>query len=379
MKRTFFVVLFILFFFKSDNSFSGIEKIAEDMQNIRKSVVDKEVKQRKVLSGLFQINKKMKKIVTEKSSLEQQRQMLENSSNDLKEKIFFLERKVKLQKDLLLMRLSALYKFGGQGIARFLFSSESSAELERNLKILGLVAKRDVNLIKEYSSSAKELEKKKIKLVKKLTKLTKVEKNIFVAEGKLKNETTTKSKILDSLKKSKRNELSKLASLRAQTKNMKIKDDALLDLLERPAFFEQKGLLPPPIEGQIAQNFGPIKDIDSNVILGFKGVFYSAKSGTPVSSVFSGRVAYLGEVAGYGKTLIIDHGDHYYSVYSHTKEIFVREGQEISQMEKIALVGEGPIDGVVKEKDESIEGLYFEIRHFSEPDNPRKWVKGINL
>ena len=88
---------------------------------------------------------------------------------------------------------------------------------------------------------------------------------------------------------------------------------------------------------------------------------YKTGEGSKVKSVFAGTVAFVGSLAGYGKTLVIDHGDHYYTVYSHTDSISVGEGDEVAQNQIIASSG---------------EGLYFEVRHFSEPYDPSSWIKG---
>jgi murein DD-endopeptidase MepM/ murein hydrolase activator NlpD len=47
------------------------------------------------------------------------------------------------------------------------------------------------------------------------------------------------------------------------------------------------------------------------------GIDFPAPTGTPVLAVASGRVMYQGILGGYGKTLIIDHGGGYSSLYAH--------------------------------------------------------------
>jgi septal ring factor EnvC (AmiA/AmiB activator) len=338
------------------------EKLAADLESTKKTIINEEVKQRKIMSSLFDINRKMKKIVSERSSLIQERMLLEGTTTELAKKIEAMDEKLKIQKNFLRERLSAIYRFGGQGVARTLFSSTSSAQLERNLKILGLVAKRDLDLIKDYSDTVHDFEKKKARLTQRLTHLKKVESNIKLKEERLTAENTTKNKILDAIRKSKKFAMLKLNGLREKSIKLAMNDESgVLDLLFRPSFFEQKGLLPKPIDGKVVQNFGLIKDEEHKVILSHKGLTFQTKEGAPVKSVFAGVVAFAGIIEGYGNTLVIDHGDHYYSVYSYNKEILVKEGEEINQNHVIA---------------SSSEGLYFEIRHFSEPYDPSAWMKG---
>lgn len=351
---------------------ANVEKLAKDLEATKKSLIDDEIKQRKIMSSLFEINRKMKKIVSERADLEQERLMLQATTRKLADRILDLESILKSQKALLRQRLSAIYKFGGQGVARFLFSSTSSSDLERNLKIMGVVAKRDLDLIKDYFSAVKELDSKRKKFTQRLAHLQKIENRIHDQEGQLGAENSMKSRILDKIRKSKQFTMTKLNGLRAKSSQFSINDESgVFDLLFQPSFFEQKGQLPKPIQGQIMQGFGLVKYEEHNVTLSHKGLFYSAPIGTAVKTIFGGKVSYIGFLPGFGQTLIVDHGDHYYTVYAHNSKINVEVDEEVRQNQVVAYSGEG--------NDDFGSGLYFEIRHFSEPYDPRQWMKGTSL
>lgn len=369
MIKVFQVVLFLLSLQIAQQGIAAVEvsekkveKLAEDLENTKKTIINEEVKQRKIMSALFDINRKMKRIVSERSDLVQERMLLESTTQELAKKIDGIDTKLKTQKSFLRERLSAIYRFGGQGVARLLFSSANSTQLERNLKVLGMVAKRDLDLIKDYSTSVKELEKKKSRLTQRLAHLKKIETTIRSKEERLTVENNTKNRILDAIRKSKKFALMKLNGLREKSMHLALNDETgVLDLLFRPSFFEQKGMLPPPVTGKVIQGFGLLREDQHSVVLPHKGVLYKTGEGSKVKSVFAGTVAFVGSLAGYGKTLVIDHGDHYYTVYSHTDSISVGEGDEVAQNQIIASSG---------------EGLYFEVRHFSEPYDPSSWIKG---
>jgi septal ring factor EnvC (AmiA/AmiB activator) len=348
------------------------QHLLKEFQQTKTALISDEVKQRKVMGALFDISHKMKKIVGEKAELEQEKLILESNIKDLAQKITGLEHKTKTQKALLRNRLAAIYKLGGPGVARILFSSSSSGELERNLKILGIVAQKDVNLIKDYADSKKELESRKVKLNQRWAHLKKIESKIMAKEAKLAQENETKGRILKNIKSSQSFALMKLKDIRKKSQQLAETDEAgVLDLLFQPSFFEQKRKLPQPIQGHLTQGFGLIKDEAHNVVFSHKGQFYSAPIGTQVKAIFQGKVAFAGAVPGFGQTLVIDHGDHYYSVYSHTQDLKVKEGDQVQQLQTLASSGHaGGGFG---------DGLYFEIRHFSEPSDPQQWVKGNTL
>ncbi len=348
------------------------QHLLKEFQQTKTALISDEVKQRKVMGALFDIGHKMKKIVGEKAELEQEKLVLESSIKDLAQKITGLEQKTKSQKALLRNRLAAIYKLGGPGLARVLFSSASSAELERNLKILGVVAQKDVNLIKDYAESKNELETRKTKLNQRWAHLKKIESKIMAKETKLAQENEIKGRILKNIKSSQSFALIKLKDIRKKSQQLTENDETgVLDLLFQPSFFEQKRKLPQPIQGHLTQGFGLIKDEAHNVVFSHKGQFYSAPIGTQVKAIFQGKVAFAGAVPGFGQTLVIDHGDHYYSVYSHTQDLKVKEGDQVQQLQTLASSGHAGGDFG--------DGLYFEIRHFSEPSDPQQWVKGNTL
>lgn len=353
---------------KSDS----VRSLTKDLEEAKNQVAREEQKQRKILSYLFRINKKMKKIVSEKAKLDEEKLGLEANNRLLAQRIVLLDVRVKSQKQLLRERLAAIYKFGGQGWARVIFSSADSSHLERNLRILGMVAKRDLDLIRNYSSMVKELEAKKAKLTQRLAHLKRIEEKIRSKEQNLIAEISYRNKILDAIRKSHKFAMTKVSSLKEKVQQMVGEDDSgVLDLLYRPSFYEQKGRLPLPAKGQIAQSYGLIRDEQHNVTLSHKGIFIETPASAPVSAVFDGKVAFVGPIDGFGSTLIVDHGDHYYTVYSHAKNITVKVGEEVKKNQRVASAGFA--------HEPSLHGVYFEVRHFSEPYNPKNWMKESSL
>jgi septal ring factor EnvC (AmiA/AmiB activator) len=348
------------------------EKIVQDMEKAREKVNEQDLRQRQVMSSLFTITKRMKSIVREKSTMEQDRATIEASNKELAKKIINLSDLLREQKTALRARLAVISRMSGQSLARILFSSSNSAALERNLKILGLIAKRDMDLIKDYFKSVALLKKRKQKLASRMDELKRLEVKIHDKEKNLVSENIEKSKILQHIRKSRQASMDKLKQLRKESEEMDTTDDPeLYDLLYRPSFYEAKGQLPIPVEGRIRRGYGVVRDSEHNLSWLHKGHFYSTSSISEVKAVFEGKVAFAGVLPGYGKALILDHGDHFYSVYAGVQDIQVVEGSEVKQSEKIASSGQSQF--------EHGRGLYFEIRHFSEPVDPQGWVKGSQL
>ena len=96
------------------------------------------------------------------------------------------------------------------------------------------------------------------------------------------------------------------------------------------------------------------------------GILLLGKLGQPVRAACRGRVVYVGSgLRGYGNLIIIKHGDSLLTAYAHTRELAVREGQEVLAGQPIAQMGTGP---------HQIAALYFEIRLNGKPVDPLPYL-----
>lgn len=73
-----------------------------------------------------------------------------------------------------------------------------------------------------------------------------------------------------------------------------------------------------------------------------KGVDYAAPAGTPVHATAGGRIISLGWNGGYGKTIVIQHGGAYSTLYAHLSRIRVdlKVGQQVEQGDVIGYIGQ---------------------------------------
>jgi septal ring factor EnvC (AmiA/AmiB activator) len=94
------------------------------------------------------------------------------------------------------------------------------------------------------------------------------------------------------------------------------------------------------------------------------GLEVHAAAGAVVRAVYAGRVAFAERYGAYGRIVILDHGDRYYTVSGNLDVIDVRIGQDVTAGERIGTVGDdgqGPM-------------LYFEVRHGSQTVAPSAWL-----
>jgi murein DD-endopeptidase MepM/ murein hydrolase activator NlpD len=104
----------------------------------------------------------------------------------------------------------------------------------------------------------------------------------------------------------------------------------------------EKAFLRTPVNVvNITSGFGSRLHPILNKIRAHKGVDYSAPTGTPVFASGKGKIAFAGWKNGYGKTIIIDHGDKYQTVYAHLSKLEgePKVGERVHQGDLIGYVG----------------------------------------
>jgi murein DD-endopeptidase MepM/ murein hydrolase activator NlpD len=92
------------------------------------------------------------------------------------------------------------------------------------------------------------------------------------------------------------------------------------------------------------------------------GVDFGAPIGSPVVSAAAGEIFTAGWCGGYGRCIIILHGNGISTLYGHLSSILVSEGEYVKRGQVIGLVGStgfstGP-------------HLHWEVRHNGRPVNP---------
>ena len=70
-----------------------------------------------------------------------------------------------------------------------------------------------------------------------------------------------------------------------------------------------------------------------------KGVDFAGELGDDVVSTGDGKVVFVGERGGYGKSIVVDHGFGYQSHYAHLNSYTVTLGDEVTRGQIIGAVG----------------------------------------
>ena len=123
-------------------------------------------------------------------------------------------------------------------------------------------------------------------------------------------------------------------------------------------FERLRGRLSSPVTGEVRITRARREESDG------PGLEFQAPAGTPVRAVAAGRVAFSDHYGSYGRLVILDHGDSYYTVYGGLGAIEVRVGDDLSQRARLGSIGAAEVTSA----------LFFEIRKGTRTLEPRSWL-----
>ena len=122
-----------------------------------------------------------------------------------------------------------------------------------------------------------------------------------------------------------------------------------------------------PVEGQVTGSFGQRIDPFNGEGAFHSGVDIGSSFGHPIVAPADGVVTVTENMGGYGKTIMIDHGNGISTRYGHLSGFAVMVGQRVQRGELIGYVGEsGRSTG---------PHLHYEVRINDTPVNPYKYLR----
>lgn len=97
-----------------------------------------------------------------------------------------------------------------------------------------------------------------------------------------------------------------------------------------------------------------------------EGIDITKDRGRDIRAAAAGIVEFAGNKSGYGKTIIINHGGGFKTLYAHNQKHFVRKGMRVKVGTLIARMGStGRSTGI---------HLHFEIQYRGKPQNPLRYL-----
>lgn len=265
--------------------------------------------------------------------------------------------------------LRALFVNRDSNTLKLLLSQENPATLARNLVFHAKVLKQQniqidtlVALLSKLDQAQQDLEQNRAQRQQTLAALQGQERTLNQQQLERSNALIKVTQLAESLQLRKQ----QLEQDQARLQSLIDELDTLAqtsEAIQIEPFASQKGTLAWPTSSKMTTRFNSAR----NTGIRWQGVRFKNRFDDPVRTIYHGRVVFADWLRGYGLLVIIDHGENYMSLYAHNNSLSVEEGQWVEPNAMIARAGN---TGGQEEP-----GLYFEIRHQGEPQNPANWCR----
>ncbi|MEC7822777.1 MAG: peptidoglycan DD-metalloendopeptidase family protein [Candidatus Neomarinimicrobiota bacterium] len=269
-----------------------------------------------------------------------------------------------------------IYKKKNNSLNNFIFSANSITQAVYRIKYYNVISDINKEVLIKLNTTQLYNEKKKNEIndllnsvdndkqskEKELISLDKKEKYQKILLNKLQKEKATITSEIQQQKK----QIDALEQLRKQILDQKKQYDAeQLKQLKRikANIKEFKGKLIWPINGKIVKDFGPQWNPKLNTTLYNPGIDIAANPTASVRAVFDGLVTTITFISGYGTTVIIDHDNGYFTVFTHLDNLLVSKNMLIKEGQKIGFIS----------KDSKV--VHFEIWGDNKTLNPEEWLE----
>lgn len=276
------------------------------------------------------------------------------------------------QKEKLAVQLQAAYRLGTHEYLTLLLTQDEPSALDRVFNYLGYLNNERYAVIlslkqnmKEYSTIESKIQEKTNSLVALRDEQNKEQQQLIASKS-------TREALLRKLQAQLARQTNRLAQLQ---NNRRILEGVVAKLqLEKTEkanevaqanelpFSHLQGHLPWPIDGRLVSRYAN-GDEDSHST----GIVIAAPQGQGVRVLHRGKVIFADWLKGYGLLIIVQHDNHYMSLYGRNESLYKKEGDVVNPGEVIATIGNS--GGF------PFSGLYFEIRHDGKPINPELWLR----
>jgi len=288
-----------------------------------------------------------------------------------------LAARLQLTEDAMSRRAVALYKSGDAAGVRMLFTAGGIREFLARSSLLRRLLQRDAALLDRHRLESQALEASLLRAGQAAEVSTAAAEALQQREGELKGERAAKQRLVAQVHRDRGRERDALVELEKAARaleetlrNLQDHPETPLGVIAGPKFESRKSRLDPPVDAVVTGRFGRVVDEEFFTETYRTGVVFGAEYGTPVRAVAAGRVRYAGWFRGFGRLVIVAHGDSYFTVSGHLSEMVVAVGDRVAAGDTIGAVGDsGSLTG---------PQLYFEIRLGGDPLDPAEWLRAVD-
>lgn len=369
-------------------------EISSATKKLRLTQAERTKQQRALSAAEASINKLEKSI----SKAEREKQIAAERVESIRLRTVELTRIKNQQLNDLKRDMQQAYRTGRYDALKMVLNQEKPEEVARQLRYFSYIQKARASRISELDSTLTELEQLEIEQAEQIARLEVLEKQlgtekVAMEEAKAKRAEALKllnqdiaaqDKRLKQLKKDRAALQSLMRRLERQAQEEERRErererraaaaatansnkTAPAATVKTPVWSQEPDFSAPyrgncalPAKGGITAQFGSARGGG----LRWNGIVIDAPAGASATAVKAGKVVYADYLRGYGKLVIVDHGNGFMSLYGYNQSLRVKTGDRVAAGQVVSIVGGG---------DEGETGLYFETRVRGRPSQPGNW------
>lgn len=359
-----------------------LDKLKSRIKTLKSKIYTAEKEARSLLEQINDLEKEISIVSEIKRLLEKENKLLARKIRQTREQLADNRAQLAKLRDQYARRVLYTYKYGKIKNLELLFTSASLNQAMVRYKYLKIFAEQERRVINGIRTKIQQISALEADLNTQFSrqKKTLAEKDEEEARFQaLKNEKDAKVRNIRWNEKTyaqqlerAENEYEKLYQIIvALEKQRKLRESSPEPVesfaLPLKNFRETRGKLPWPVRGKVITKYGKQRHQELKTYVKNTGIDIKVNTGTEVHAVFQGLVSMITYLAGYGNTVILDHGEGYYSVYSHLDEVLVNKDQYLTPGEVLGLAGStGSLEGAK---------LHFEIYENQKTVDPQKWLR----
>lgn len=376
MKRTFLAFLLVAVVAASAGAQTR-EKASEELREVRgridalKKELESQGRRRsRAERSLADTEKAEQKIRGELSSVRKKIQQSRERQADLERQSDEQRARLEKQRAALSKQLRVAYINGNEEWLRVALNQQDASGLGRRMTYYGYLSRQRRETIEQVALAIAELEKIQTEIQNELASLAELESEAAEKLAEISEARAERAELVAKISADMNSKDKEMQRLQAQAKELTELVEALARVLPKmpeydgAPFAGKVSSLAWPVDGQILKKFGAPR---ADGMLKWQGVLLGAPAGSPVRSVYHGRVVFADWLDGMGLLTIIDHGEGYMSLYGHNQTLLKDVGEWVDPGESIAQVGDSG--------GQDRPALYFEIRKDGKPVNPGRWIR----
>lgn len=367
------------------------DKIEKNEEELKKLENEKDAQEKIVTElnkQLSNLNDEYEVVKAQKYGVEAEISQTEDRINELTDDIAQKDAEIEKTVELFCDRLRANYMAGETNTLSMLANSSSVSVFLNRVELLKRVTENDQGLvdklkdeIESLEKAKQQLEEAKQELIKKEQQLTEVQADIQSTLNQIEAKSEEVEKRLAEIATAATEIEEDIAAFEKDEKDIQAAINKILAEQKKPAVsasatgggsYNPKTGFMFPIQysgAYLSSGFGyRSASISGNAFHGGIDIAGGGIYGQPIYASRAGTVIIAEHYSnsGYGRYVMIDHGDGYQTLYGHCSSVVVNVGQTVKQGQLIAYVGSsGNSTG---------PHLHFEVRYNGTKMNPLNYV-----